>query len=47
VLNVPDDADKEGINAKLNKGVLRITMPRNKAIETESRKIVIESSKED
>lgn len=47
VLNVPDDADKEGINAKLNKGVLRITMPRNKAIETESRKIAIESSKED
>jgi len=44
VLNVPEDADKEKITAKLNKGILRVTMPRTKAVESNSRKIAIESS---
>lgn len=44
VLNIPDDADRDNINAKLDKGVLCITMPRTKAVTTDSRKIPIESS---
>lgn len=44
VLNIPDDADAEKISAKLNKGVLCITMPRTKNIESSSRKVAIEST---
>ncbi len=44
ILNVPEDADKENITAKLNKGILRVTMPRTKLVESNSRKIAIESS---
>ncbi len=44
VLNIPKDADKEHISAKLQNGVLRITMPRTKSVETGSKKIAIESS---
>lgn len=43
VLDIPDDADRDNINAKLNKGVLCITMPRTKTIESDSRKIAIET----
>ncbi|QJB58237.1 Hsp20/alpha crystallin family protein [Pseudodesulfovibrio sp. zrk46] len=44
VLNVPEDADRDNINAKLKKGVLCITMPRTKTIASNSRKIAIDSS---
>lgn len=47
VLDVPDDADKDNINAKLKKGVLCITMPRTKTIESNSRKIAIDTSASD
>ncbi len=47
VLNIPDDADKDNINAKLKKGILRITMPRTKEVESSSKKIAIESSTSD
>jgi HSP20 family protein len=44
VLDVPEDADRDNISAKLKKGVLCITMPRAKAVESNSRKIAVDSS---
>lgn len=44
ILNIPKDADKEHISAKLQKGVLHITMPRKESVESGSKKIAIESS---
>ncbi len=44
ILDVPEDADKDKINAQLKKGVLCITMSRTKTIENNSRKIAVESS---
>ncbi|WP_432735990.1 Hsp20/alpha crystallin family protein [Maridesulfovibrio sp. FT414] len=44
ILNVPKDADKEKISAKLNKGVLCITIPRTPSVESRSKKVAIESS---
>ena len=44
VLNVPKDADRDNINAKLDKGVLCITMPRTKVVEGNARKIAVEST---
>ncbi|SIO14981.1 Hsp20/alpha crystallin family protein [Halodesulfovibrio marinisediminis] len=44
VLNIPEDADKDNIKAKLEHGVLCITMPRAKSLESSAKKIAIESS---
>lgn len=44
VLNIPEDADKDNIKAKLNNGVLCITMPRTKVVEGSAKKIAIEST---
>lgn len=47
VLNVPEDADRDAISAKLDKGVLCVTMPRTKPVEPASRKISIETQASD
>ncbi|MBG0789799.1 MAG: Hsp20/alpha crystallin family protein [Desulfovibrionaceae bacterium] len=44
VLNIPEDADREKIAAKLDKGVLRITMPRTGTVEPAARRIEIKGS---
>lgn len=43
VLNLPEDANKETLSAKLKNGVLCITMQRVKAPETSSKKIPIQN----
>lgn len=44
VLNLPDDVDRDKIKAKLDKGVLCVTMPRTGKSESGSRKIAIDGS---
>jgi HSP20 family protein len=44
VLDLPDDVDRDNVRAKLEKGVLRVTMPRTGKPESASRKIAIEGS---
>lgn len=44
VLNIPNDADKEKIHAKLDNGVLCITMPRTATLESGTKKISIETT---
>ncbi|QGY39550.1 Hsp20 family protein [Pseudodesulfovibrio cashew] len=43
VFNIPEDADRENIRAKLTKGVLCVTMPRTRAVGGETRKIAVDS----
>lgn len=45
VLNIPNDADRDNIGAKFNDGVLCVTMPRTKVVESGSRKIPIEGAR--
>lgn len=44
VLDLPDDADRDKISAKLNQGVLCITMPRTGQPRSNSRRIAIQDS---
>jgi HSP20 family protein len=44
VLDVPDDADRNAIKAKFDKGVLCITMPRTAKVERKGRTIPIQSA---
>ena len=44
VLAVPDDADVDEINARMDKGLLTITIPRKKVAETDVKKIDIQGS---
>ncbi|EGB15438.1 heat shock protein Hsp20 [Pseudodesulfovibrio mercurii] len=46
VLDLPDDVDRDKIQARLEKGVLCVTMPRTGKPEGVSRKIAIEGSAE-
>ena len=47
VLNLPEDVDRDKIAAKLEKGVLCVTMPRTGAAKSSSRKIDVKSSTPD
>ncbi len=42
VLDIPDDADRDGVSARLDKGVLRVTLPRTAAVDSGSRRIAIQ-----
>jgi len=44
VLNVPEDADRDAVKARFDKGVLCITMPRTAPVERKGRTIPIESA---
>jgi len=39
-LALPDDADEEGLEAKLEDGVLKLTLPKKKKEEKETKKKV-------
>jgi HSP20 family protein len=44
ILDLPDDVDRDKISAKLDKGVLCITMPRTAKQQSPSRKIAVDGS---